>query len=73
MDKITLQIQSIIYKNSKESLFSALDNMQIACDIAKKEVDGFSDVVFVYGDSSPKQMLDENDVAFIKNKYKDSF
>ena len=73
MDNITLQIQSIIYKNDKNSLIGALDNMKIACDIARKEVEGFSDVVFIYGDSSPEQVLDEKDVNFFKERYQGSF
>ena len=73
MDKITLQIQSIIYKNPKESIFSALDNLEIAIKIAKKEVEGFSDVLFIYGDSSPVQQLSDKDVEEISNRYKDAF
>ena len=65
MDKITLQIQSIIYKNPKESIFSALDNLEIAIKIAKKEVEGFSDVLFIYGDSSPVQQLSDQEDRII--------
>lgn len=73
MDPITLQIQSIIYKNSKDALNSALENLEIAIQIGKKELENFTDILFIYGDSSPSPVLSDEDVKNIQERFKDSF
>ena len=73
MEKITLQIQSIIYKNPIDSLYGALENIKIACEVAKKEIEGFDEVTFIYGDSSPERVLSDEIVKDINDKFGDAF
>lgn len=66
--KSTLQIQSVIYKNSKKSLLRAIEGINNALKVCKDK--GIELKTYLcYGDASPEQIFSENDVEAIKNQF----
>lgn len=68
MEKITLQIQSVIYNNSQDALLKAIQGLDCALDYCKKHGMEIS-ADLIYGDASDKQVVDD----VMKQTIKDSF
>lgn len=69
MKKQSLQIQSVIYKNSNKSLLKAIEGLD--CAIAYCYQKGMEiDVDLIYGDASDYQIVDEGMCETISSKYK---
>lgn len=69
MEKTTLQIQSVIYRNHISSLLKAIEGIDLAIDYCKKmEVD--IQAKLYYGDASPEPVLDEEKIRNINKVYK---
>lgn len=64
---MSLQIQSVIYKNRKESLLKAMKALRQAVSVYKK-LSGAFEVSLIYGDASPEPVFSERDVAMIKEE-----
>lgn len=68
MKKISLQIQSIIYKNEVASLLKAIEGIDVALEYCKtKKID--IEARLYYGDASPNPVLKESDVKQINTQF----
>lgn len=68
MKSISLQIQSVIYKNEKSSLFKAIESIEYATEVCIHN--GMTlKVVLCYGDASPSAVFNEEDIEYIRTKY----
>lgn len=64
MDKTTLQIQSVIYKNKKASLLKAMKGIETAISICRRK--GMElEVSLCYGDASPNRIFSNTEVKNI--------
>ncbi|WP_373238344.1 hypothetical protein [Hungatella hathewayi] len=66
---MTLQVQSVIYKNKKESLMKAMRALQQAVTVYEK-LAGSCEVSLIYGDASPDPVLSDRDIELIKEELK---
>lgn len=69
MEKITLQIQSVIYKNNIQSLLKAIEGINLAIGYCKKQKMNIQ-ARLSYGDASPIPILDAEQILGINNAYK---
>ena len=69
MEKKSIQIQSVIYKNEKEALFKAIEGINVAVEVCRKKGNRI-DVDLCYGDASPSKILDSEDINYINQNYK---
>lgn len=68
MGKVTLQIQSVIYKNEVTSLYKAMEGIDAA--IANCRNRGIEiEAVLHYGDASPEPIIKDADIQRINQKY----
>lgn len=66
--KSTLQIQSVIFKNSKKSLLRAIEGINNALKVCKKR--GIElETCLCYGDASPEQMFSKAEVESINKEF----
>lgn len=69
MDKITLQIQSVIYKNGIEALLCAIEGVDMSVAVCNKR--GVAvEADLCYGDASPEPVLKAEEIDKIKKTYK---
>ena len=67
--KITLQIQSVIYKNQIDSLLNAIEGLDSAVKFCIKR--GMEiDALLCYGDASPDNVIDDENIAYINERFK---
>lgn len=67
--KNTLQIQSVIYKNSQKSLVRAIEGIDNALKVCKER--GIElETYLCYGDASPERIFSEMEVEKIGNQFK---
>lgn len=70
----SLQIQSVLYENRKESLLRALDSLDNALEVYRRTHPGYmSDVAVWYGDASAKRIFSESEIDKICARYEHAF
>lgn len=69
----TIQIQSILYNNDKESIYTTLELLDIAIKNARNEVKDFGAVHFIYGDSSSEPVFSKEEVEKIRQDHVNFF
>ncbi|SHJ17369.1 glycosyltransferase family 2 protein [Parasporobacterium paucivorans] len=68
MQKNSVQIQSVIFQNEKESLYKAIKAIDNAVRV-NREADGLlGDLRLYYGDASPEPVFMEKDIKYIKEE-----
>lgn len=70
---VSLQIQTVVYKMDKDSLYRSLNSIANAVFANRKRGAEVDRVKVVHGDSSPEPVLTEQEVAHIKDAYGDAF
>ncbi len=65
----SLQIQSVLYQNSKKDLITALESISNAVSVNQTENKEFSDICVCYGDASPAPVLTSQDVSEISERF----
>lgn len=70
---VTLQIQSVIYHNEKESLLRALDSIANAIRVNRDTTKELGEVVFYYGDASSERIFSDVEIAEIKSRFQNWF
>lgn len=70
---ITLQIQTVLYHNDKDSLFRSLDSFSNAIDVNRRTSQELGKVCFVYGDASKDPLFSEDEITEICLKYQEEF
>ena len=73
MNNISLQIQTVLYKNSLEPLMRSLKSIQNAIRICRDSDIMLSDVRFCYGDASPNPLFDDETIKNIQREYENYF
>lgn len=68
MNKATLQIQSVIYKNKKESLLKAMEGIDRAVSVCKKR-GILLEADLYYGDASPEAILTKEEIEQIRKSF----
>ena len=69
----SLQIQSVIYRNEKKSLYKAIDSIANAIRVNKKTTKELNNVVLTYGDASADPVFSEEEITNITKKFEDDF
>lgn len=69
----SIQIQSVLYKNSPDALIQALDNIANAIRVDREYDHVLSMVVVCYGDASPKPIFTSTEIESLKEQYQDYF
>lgn len=68
MEKSTLQIQSVIYKNAKVSLLRAIEGINNALEVCKRR--GMElETRLCYGDASPERIFTDEEVKDIEERF----
>lgn len=67
METVTIQVQSVLYQNEKESLMKALRALDNAKKIANKRNIVNVELTVCYGDASPEAIFTDSEVAEINN------
>jgi GT2 family glycosyltransferase len=69
----SLQIQSVLYNNTKTALFRSLDSLE--CTIKNSLLNGgeFNSITVCYGDASQTAIFSDEEMAVLTSKYKDVF
>ena len=62
----TIQVQSVIYRNEKQSLFSAVLAMANAVRVVRETGEAEIGMRFLFGDASPSPTFSEGDVAALR-------
>ena len=65
---ISIQVQSVVYRNEKESLVRAVMAMTNAVRVFKEIDHQECRVTFVYGDGSPERVMSEQDVQMLQKR-----
>lgn len=73
MAQHSLQIQSVLYCNKKESLLKALRSLQRAIQLNKQTTEELGDVCVCYGDASPEAIFTSEEIVELNNEFNDSF
>ncbi len=69
----SLQIQSVIYHNEKDSLMRALTSAANAIRVDRERSGELSEVTLFYGDASAQPIFSEDEVAEIEKQFADFF
>lgn len=69
IDNLSLQIQSIIYKNDKKSLIKTIDSLFNAIKVSIKNGMNVKKINYYYGDASPKKTFTQHDIKQLNKKY----
>ncbi len=70
---LSLQVQSVIYNNEKESLYRALDNLANAARINRESSGELGEMTVCYGDASPAPVLSDAEVSAIAERFSSFF
>lgn len=71
MEKICIRVQSILYKNEKDSLLKAIRALANAVRVSEKNQAPVTGVELYYGDSSDDPIFSEEDVTAVNEQYGD--
>ena len=69
MQAITIQIQSILYKNEKDAIEKAIENLANAVLVARGVGKEIGEIVLRYGDASPEPVFTQEEIANLKQEY----
>lgn len=72
-DPVSLQIQTVLYKNDPDALMQALDNIANAIRVDRESDHCLSWVRVCYGDASPVALFTADEAARIADRYKNWF
>ena len=70
MSRVSIQIQSVLYRNSVRSLDKAIESIANAICIAKTKNQLELDVLVCYGDASPEPVFSEREIWERNNRWK---
>ena len=70
---VSLQIQSVIYHNEKDSLMRALQSLANAVRVIRLNGKELGEVAVCYGDASAKPIYTEDEVKEVNEKFKEFF
>lgn len=73
MSKITLQIQTVLYKNEKYTLTRALDAIANAIRVNRETTDEMEKVRVFWGDASPEPLFDDAEIVALNETYRAFF
>lgn len=73
MEKSSLQVQTVLYKNDKESILCAFDSLKRGIEISKKEEGRIQSVKICYGDASDAPIFTSDEVVEIEKRYASAF
>lgn len=73
MDKISIRIQSVLYKNDKDAIVRTLDCLANSLQVGRKELPEIGNVSMVYGDASDQPVFSHEEVAALAKQYNDIF
>lgn len=73
MSRKTLQIQSVIYNNEKESLMKAMCSIQNAIRVDWQYGKTLEKAVVYYGDASPEPIFTDQEISGLKEMFKNEF
>ena len=73
MKTASIQIQSVIYGNEKESLKKAMDSLANSIRVCRNEGGVLKKFVLYYGDATKEPVYSEAEIEEIKEAYKDFF
>ena len=68
MNKISIQVQSVLFNNEKESLKKAAINLDNAFRVAKKEDIAVSEIRLSWGDASPEALFTDEEIEAINKE-----
>lgn len=69
MKTVSLWIQSILYKNEKESIYKTIESLANAVRVEWENTKNILKPTLCYGDASPKQVFDEKEIEELKIQY----
>lgn len=72
MQRKSLQIQAVLYKNAPDGLFQALESLVNAIREDRKSDGYLGEVRMVWGDASPTPVLDEEQIRDLNHRYGDT-
>lgn len=70
---VSIQIQTIMYKNEKESILRSLESIKQALIVANIDTKKFDTVRVCYGDASPSCIFSKKEIEALDKKYKETF
>lgn len=70
---LSLQVQSVIYNNEKESLYRALENLANAARVNRESSGELGEMTVCYGDASPAPVLSDAEVSEISERFSSFF
>ena len=73
MSKVTLQIQTVLYKNEPYSLKRSLDAIENAIRVNREGAQELGEVCVFWGDASPSPIFDDAQITELGARYRDSF
>lgn len=73
IEKVDLQIQSVIYGNEKKNLLKTMDALANAIAVERREMGLLGNIYLRYGDATESAILSEDEIEAIKEKYRDYF
>ena len=68
MKNVSIQIQSVIYKNQKDALFKAIEGINTSVGVCEKKGIGV-DAVLCYGDASPDAVLEKEVFEYFEKEF----
>lgn len=73
MSKVSLQIQTVLYKNEKSSLVRALESIANAVRVNRETTGELDFVRVVWGDASPTPLYEEAELASLRAQFANFF
>lgn len=73
MEKMGLQIQSVIYGNEKKNLERTLEYLANAVRVEREKSGTLGCVRMVYGDGTPEPVFSPNEILALQEKYREYF
>lgn len=70
MEKISIQVQSVLYNNEIDALIKTANNLDNAFRVYKKSNADISDIRLFWGDASPSPLYSDNDILKINENLK---
>lgn len=73
MNRASIQVQTILYSNKKESLVRSMDSLARAIELSRSSETAMTDVILSYGDSSPLTTFSQEEVRTLAATYEPWF
>lgn len=71
--KITLQIQTVLYNNEKKNLLKSMLSIENAIRVGRSKHCPITDFLICYGDASKQPIYNDNEIKEIQEKFSQSF